>query len=280
MAKKIYEETDIQAIANAIRSQNDLTDLYKVSQMDNAILALRMAKDVLPQDTVSGAVASFPDGSDDYPVVELIVNIEPVQEGSGDPAPDNVRAISGWSAATVKDKDGENVEQWSVTINLGQTVYGGSLNVTTGVLTLDRMGVDLGGLTWTYRSDVLTFNSSDVNNINTSEDFIGIIAPIYKTVSSSTLFVNMNDYEIKRNAYNQTLAIKDSRYTDTTTFKTAMSGVMIVYELATPQTIQLTPTQVNTIYGDNNIFADTGDVDVTYRADVDLYIQKKINEAT
>lgn len=37
MAKKLYEENDIQAIANAIRGKNGSTDTYKVSEMATAI---------------------------------------------------------------------------------------------------------------------------------------------------------------------------------------------------------------------------------------------------
>lgn len=37
MANKLYEETDIQNIANAIRGKNGTQDTYKVSQMANAI---------------------------------------------------------------------------------------------------------------------------------------------------------------------------------------------------------------------------------------------------
>lgn len=37
MAKKLYEESNIQAIANAIRSKNGETTSYKVSEMANAI---------------------------------------------------------------------------------------------------------------------------------------------------------------------------------------------------------------------------------------------------
>ena len=60
------------------------------------------------------------------------------------------------------------------------------------------------------------------------------------------------------------ICIKDSRYSIPADFKTAMSGVRLVYELATPYEIQLTPHQIRTLYGNNNIFADTGDVEVTY----------------
>ena len=54
-----------------------------------------------PTDTASGAVASFADGAN-VPVKSLIVNIDPVQSGSGDPSPTNVRPISGWSEVNVE----------------------------------------------------------------------------------------------------------------------------------------------------------------------------------
>lgn len=38
MANKLYEETDVQAIANAIRSKNGSSDTYKVSEMAQAVL--------------------------------------------------------------------------------------------------------------------------------------------------------------------------------------------------------------------------------------------------
>ena len=57
-----------------------------------------------------------------------------------------------------------------------------------------------------------------------------------------------------------------------------MSGVQLVYKLATPQTYQLTPTEVKTLLGVNNIFANTGDTEIEYRADPDLYIQRKMPE--
>lgn len=59
-------------------------------------------------DTASGSIASFPDGADNVPVKSLTVNIEPVQSGSGDPSPDNVRPISGHTSAVVT-RTGKNL---------------------------------------------------------------------------------------------------------------------------------------------------------------------------
>jgi hypothetical protein len=63
---------------------------------------------------------------------------------------------------------------------------------------------------------------------------------------------------------NNRIYVVDSRYNDTATFKTAMNGVQLVYELATQVTYQLTLTEVKTILGQNNIFADCGDIDLKY----------------
>ena len=65
--------------------------------------------------------------------------------------------------------------------------------------------------------------------------------------------------------------------TDISTLKTYLSehNLVVKYPLATPFDIQLTPTQIETIAGKTNtIFADTGDIDLTYK---DLDIAKRGN---
>lgn len=54
-------------------------------------------------------------------------------------------------------------------------------------------------------------------------------------------------------------------------------GAEVVYTLATPQTYQLTPTEIALLEGTNNVWVSTGEVEVTYKADVGLYIDKKLN---
>ena len=48
--------------------------------------------------STSGSLVSVNDAAS-MPAVQLITHIEPVQAGSGDPSPDNVRPISGWDKA-------------------------------------------------------------------------------------------------------------------------------------------------------------------------------------
>ena len=54
--------------------------------------------------------------------------------------------------------------------------------------------------------------------------------------------------------------------------------VYIVYKVATPQPYTHEPQQITTLYGDNNVWANTGDVSLRYRANTKLYIDGKLAE--
>ena len=89
----------------------------------------------------TGAVATVTDGTA-LLMPSLKVGIEPVQEGSGDPSPDNIRPISGWSEANVyvsPTTSAEDGTTYNIQFRDGDnplTVYGGTLDVVNGVLTL------------------------------------------------------------------------------------------------------------------------------------------------
>lgn len=50
----------------------------------------------------SGSIITITDGAENTPLKSAVVNIEPVQSGSGDPSPTNIRPISGWTQVNVK----------------------------------------------------------------------------------------------------------------------------------------------------------------------------------
>ena len=60
------------------------------------------------------------------------------------------------------------------------------------------------------------------------------------------------------------VVIKDTAYTDATQFKNSLSGVNLVYELATPTEIQLDSITLQALLNENNIWCDTGDTSVKY----------------
>jgi hypothetical protein len=148
------------------------------------------------------------------------------------------------------------------TIDLDGTRYGGTLDVVSGELTVDRVEVDLGSLTWTtLASGRHSAFISDGKFAPTNTDIANALSSQYK-VTSATDIPNIDSSFCYGANGVANLLINDSRYNgeDASDFKTHMSGIQVVYELATPQTIQLTPTAVNSLLGTNNLWADSGDV--------------------
>ena len=168
----------------------------------------------------------------------------------------------------------------TITTTLPQTVYGGTLDVVSGVLTVDRAMVDLGTLNWTYQANYQRFTTSDINqyvakppNNNTQT---GAISSVY-VESTSNKTANPSYDKTFGISDGGSVQIRDEAYTDATALQTSLIGQTMVYFLATPTTIKLTPTQIDSLLGRNNVWADSGDVTVEYIADTKLYIQKVIS---
>ena len=176
----------------------------------------------------------------------------------------------------------------SLNIQLGQTVYGGKLDVTNGVLTVTHKGVDMGTLTFDAQprneTQLPRFYSSGIATDVSRESTDGIpvmldlIAPILQA-DRNPVYTRVLDNKMCVLSATGALYIVCNTYSTAADFKTAVTGMMLVYRLATPITVQLTPHEVTALLGSNNIWADTGDSAVEYRADPTLYVQRKIAEA-
>lgn len=95
--------------------------------------------------------------------------------------------------------------------------------------------VDLGTLTWQYNSANNVFYASISNKVIYVNVNQNILCAKYS--NANTTLENMPDKTIIETfiGNNKDVAIKDTSYNgDTATFKTAMSGVYLYYELATP----------------------------------------------
>lgn len=354
--------------------------------------ALRYAPAIVVP-TSFAPVASFSDGADGVPLKSAMFQIVPAQSGSGTPAPDNVRPISGWTAANIyrsgknlwtfgdhsgtfryyfsafylkagtytfsavatsSDTDGSTCRvqivgvagttietyqfargtrasgtftattdgNYRVYIFAGQTsnqsqndafafsdiqlelgstatayeayngttynidwtdeagtVYGGTLQYLGGgqwKLTVDFAPYpsDLGARFW----EIISGNGPDYFQTNTIGSLnisrrAELICNKYKTQVPSS--VNTDDFITGFTATGE-LRIRDSRYTTVDDFKASLSDVVIAYPRNTVQTYDLTGADVLTLLGANNIWSDTGDAAVEYRADTKLYIDGQI----
>ena len=103
-----------------------------------------------------------------------------------------------------------------------------------------RVGtVDLGTLSWNYYGDTEKFFLSEgianlIKPIEHNEVVANLVCSKYRTNYFNSILEDGTDKIIAQTSSNQLVEVKDSSYTDATAFKTAMSGVIVNYELATP----------------------------------------------
>ena len=168
----------------------------------------------------------------------------------------------------------------TVTIDLGGTIYGGTLDVTTGVLTVDRGYVEYDGSsdeTWElYGSGSASAYSMKIIHENV---FFNANAPTIQTnyltpTVSSARWADFDAFISTQSGNVFVAGIRTITTVDAWKTYIAQNPLQVVYDFATPQTIQLTEQEVRTLLGTNNIWSDAGAVDVIYRADTKLYIEK------
>lgn len=140
----------------------------------------------------------------------------------------------------------------TVTVQFGQTVYGGTINLTTGLLRITHSIVDLGSLNWVYATDAQRWRA--INSGMKS----------YPSRSNDVLFDKYaTDINAIAGSENKGYIAQLYIYVHSTDSTNAPTG-NCVYPLATPIEIQLTAQQIEAFVGTNVIYADTGDVDVEY----------------
>ena len=167
------------------------------------------------------------------------------------------------------------------TASLGRTIYGGTVDIVNGTgtdgynkITLSSLLTDLNvaqiGTTGVYR---IRFSLADAKGAVNSAVFNGLCD--YYTPLTANQTYNKNE-GISINTSGQCY-IYDSRFNTSTSlndFKTWIDAnpVNLCYELATGTDFTFTPITPTpeTALGVNNFWADTGDSEVTYRADIDL----------
>ena len=153
--------------------------------------------------------------------------------------------------STIKTTFAPYVKTTDLSESLGQTVYGGTLDVRTGVLMVTHRIVDLGSIDWDIvesASAYKDFRNISMANVIKPVDSQAIangVCEIFAMTSRNDQANNhpLNTIAITLNGYIRVIA--NASYTDATAFKTDMSGVYFVYELATPFYIQLTPHEIS-----------------------------------
>lgn len=162
--------------------------------------------------------------------------------------------------ATETDPTFEPFNGYTTTINLGGTYYGGTLDAVSGEFTVTHELVDLGTLSWTKNTQSSAIDRYYATLTNGKVGQQTVVANIkcsgFEPVSMATLNSGVADavaiHHISGDAWISTTV---GKYSDANAFKSAVNGVQLCYELATPFTIQLDPQTLETLVGQNDVFA-------------------------
>lgn len=155
-------------------------------------------------------------------------------------------------------------------------VYGGTLNVITGELIVDRVGFDGGDINW-VKVDDYNYGNFCSPNLNPLPKYSAtvptVLSSIYRSAATSS-GTSGDAYAWIRsvNTGMRRIYIRDTSKANMTAeeIKTSLIGVDFVYVLDAPIIYQLTPQQIRTVKGTNNLFSNSnGEVTVNYWTHLD-----------
>lgn len=152
------------------------------------------------------------------------------------------------------------------------TVYKGSVDLVSGVLTVDTAYYEYDGTNFTPTDH--TSGSIYMKLATNTNYFVVGFAPFTNIAKGSAASTTTPGYAYcgGRGIYFTTSdALPNAAALTTLATNTP---VQIVMKLSTPLVYNLTPTQVLSLLGKNNCYNDCGDTAVEYRADIALYVQK------
>jgi len=142
------------------------------------------------------------------------------------------------------------------------TVYGGELDVTSGKLTVTKKYYLFNGSENWYEQSA----GSNVYVID-CENGVSNVGPMCNMFKWVNVNSNEPDNSIRLSADKKLIyVIHPTIASNLTEFKTYLvsHNLQVCYDLTTPLIYQLTLTEVTTLLGQNNIWADTGDTSVIY----------------
>lgn len=217
-----------------------------------------------------GKLVQLTDGSERN-AQELKSIITAVQEGSGTPSPDNVRPITGWDAVSLwRESDYDEAAEPMLTTDLPETIYGGRLDWTTGVLTVTHVH---------YQLAVADLNNGDTwigwNGVPNLLAYMG--QGVNRQLGIASAWGNIS---VNTNSGSPALAkilLNNSGMTQAE-WKAAWPDLVmdIVIPINNTYDLQLTPQQLALLKGRNSLWSNTGSTELSYIADTRLYIDNAI----
>lgn len=269
----------LQVLANLGPTDAKIKSAVEEHFVDHPIDSTLIDK-LCPAFTESGSVVTC-QPVEGYPL-QAVSHIAVVRDGEGTASPDNIRPFA--MHTEVQLIQSNESDQLTFATGLGQEIYGGSFDWATGVLSVEYAAKVFDGTT-----NYGMFVSSDGTGKNyayTSRYPSNALKPKAK----GKIYANKATYVSLAGSRGDNIVVTiPGTYTGVTdtdseetvvekfnalakTWYDAGEPLIVVYERATPATVQLTPQEIRALSGVNTIYSDTGDTTITGRADPNYVI--------
>lgn len=191
----------------------------------------------------------------------------------------NICPITGFDAGHVIVSPTEDPEE-GTTYNIAWNdeagiVYGGEVDVTKGKLKVTHKCLNVGNeeIVWSRVGSTVHAFRGTISDMKQSDTYHSVdircsdytYNSVGRQSSQSSLLAVLAEGCYGTVNGQSFIYVRDDAYTDATSFKNDKSSVQIVYELATPIEYNIDPITISTLEGTNNVWADTGDIEVTYQ---------------
>lgn len=251
----------LRSIANFINKLlHYSTDLH--TQNDTIIGAINEladggggSVDITTEITTPSAVQTFNDGGDNIPLKSCNVAIVAQQAGTGTPSPSNPRSVTVFSSVALSVSDGTNTTVYN--IPLGQTIAGGTAELVGGNGVKDYGYILLNGTeSWSEYPQQNGFSVTLTDSVADSIDMLCNLFPIVSTVANFGLRLTQSQLRFCH------ITDNISGVTDLATWKTWLSNnnVQVVYPLLNDTAFAFGESDIPTLSGLNNVYADSGDI--------------------
>lgn len=198
-----------------------------------------------------------------------VSEIKLVQEGAGTPSLTNIRNITGWDSIALTH-NGETATQ-----ALPETVYGGTYDWATGVLTITHrfFGLAVADMNYSvegYSGWMNVEGMTECFPLGANSVVNNAICNIYNRTYPRITDAGVSIMRFPRAVFDLAVDEWKTQYPDLI--------CQFVFPLLEPRTIQLTPQQFAALSGTNALSSDCGDTSLTFTADLKKYIDSKIAE--
>lgn len=202
------------------------------------------------------------------PSADVYVYFQYYESGGAHLADAELQLELGSTATTYETYSGNTCAvDWT---SVAGTVYHGTVDPVAGQLTVDWASVDMGSLSWSAYGGTAARDRYITSGLDTlAKNSSSVLCSAFRPrIGNETIVANM--VWIASGNSKTSATTKVGAYANANAFKTAMSGQQLVYELATPQTYQLTPQEVRLLTGKNNVWIGVGEIaEFEYYAEIE-----------